>query len=93
MITKNSIDLTLCDAECCGLSKRKGERTCVVLCTEEPKCSTECPFYKPKGCHDWIKIEDSDGINLIPPEEYQKAVEKSRPTGKAKTWRMCRAEK
>ena len=29
-----------------------------------------CPFYKPKGFQDWIKIEKVDEVVLYAPEEY-----------------------
>lgn len=30
----------------------------------------ECPFYKPKGCKDWIKIEHRGETWILTPEEY-----------------------
>lgn len=34
-------------------------------------CNTyRCPFYKPKGCKDWLRVEKGVTISLIPPEEY-----------------------
>lgn len=30
----------------------------------------KCPFYKPEGCEDWIRIEQYGEVWLIPPEEY-----------------------
>lgn len=29
-----------------------------------------CPFYKPEGCEDWIRIEYNGEVWLVPPEEY-----------------------
>lgn len=29
-----------------------------------------CPFYKPQGCKDWVKLEHADYIEMIPPEDY-----------------------
>lgn len=43
---------------------------CSVLSELRPRCSTQCPFYKPVGCEDWIKRKEGDHIWLIPPEEY-----------------------
>lgn len=51
---------------------------CAILCEIEPECSTECPFYKPQGCEDWIRREKGDEIWLIPPEEYAMPVAKKK---------------
>lgn len=32
----------------------------------------KCPFYKPKGCEDWVRRETDGRVWLIPPEEYFK---------------------
>ena len=66
MITKSSIDLRYCIERCVNL-KIGG---CAVLCKAEPQCNYKCPFYKPEGCRDWIRVEDRDGIAVVPPEEY-----------------------
>ncbi len=29
-----------------------------------------CPFYKPEGCEDWIRVERNGEVWLVPPEEY-----------------------
>ena len=45
---------------------------CVVLGDEcRKECGTYgCPFYKPKGCQDWVRIEADNGlIRLFAPEE------------------------
>lgn len=40
-------------------------------------CGTyKCPFYKPIGCKDWVKIENEGGVELYTPEEYKEAWEK-----------------
>lgn len=67
MITLHSIDLTTTKEVCFALAY---DGDCRVLIVPHRKCcSADCPFYKPKGCADWIRIEDRQGINLIPPEE------------------------
>lgn len=30
----------------------------------------ECPFYKPQGCNDWIRVENNGEVWIVPPEEY-----------------------
>lgn len=29
-----------------------------------------CPFYKPAGCEDWIKVEHNGEAWILTPEEY-----------------------
>ena len=40
---------------------------CVVL--TETNC-TNCPFYKPVGCEDWVKVNEHGTTYLLDPEEY-----------------------
>lgn len=68
MKTKSSIRLEetrqICDAY-------SNVVNCSALTTVDKNCgSYRCPFYKPDGCKDWVRIEDEDGCSLIPPEEY-----------------------
>lgn len=71
MITKHSIDLTRVNDPCCGLIGN-GEG-CRILIQMDEHCGTwRCPFYKPQGCKDWIRIKDRTGINLIPPEDWRR---------------------
>ena len=70
MRTRNSIDLMKCKKEQCwgdiglGCNTNPDQGTCGTYL---------CPFYKPAKCKDWIRIEDDDGVNCIPPEEYYDA--------------------
>lgn len=41
---------------------------CEALWEDSP-CTFECPFYKPTGCEDWIRLEKGAEKWLIPPEE------------------------
>lgn len=70
MKTHSSIDLTKVTDKCfAALQHGKG---CTVLAAAEEKCSAaDCPFYKPEGLKDWVRVEDKDGINLVPPEEHR----------------------
>lgn len=40
---------------------------CLVTIISEADCGPSCPFYKPEGMSDWIRV----GNYLIPPEEYK----------------------
>lgn len=43
---------------------------CAIMGKFDENCgSYECPFYKPRGCRDWIKIEDKGGVSIFTPEE------------------------
>ena len=46
---------------------------CGVLSRNDYKCSPQCPFYKPRGCEDWVRIVKGEEIWLIPPEEYERS--------------------
>lgn len=55
----------------CFANMRDG---CAVMGSKAPMTgcnSYRCPFYKPSGCEDWMRIEKSASISLIPPEEYR----------------------
>lgn len=68
MITKHSIDLKRINDKCFAKSVRD---SCRITSAVNDKCGTyRCPFYKPEGCKDWVRIEDNTGINLIPPEDF-----------------------
>ena len=69
MKTLHSVDLETTNEPCFG-KNRMGN--CTVLAVIAWKCGKTCPFYKPKGCKDWIRVDDKQGVNLIPPEEYEK---------------------
>ena len=39
--------------------------------------TTDCPFYKPEGCKDWIRTESENGeIRIEPLEDYLERKEK-----------------
>ena len=71
MITLHSIDLKTTDEPCFGRTRIGG---CRVLTALAKECGYKCQFYKPDGCKDWIRVEDRQGVNLIPPEEYEKEI-------------------
>ena len=69
MITKHSIDLTRVDEPCFAWSIVIG---CQVLSRQQAGCGTyRCPFYKPRHCREWIRVEDKQGVNLVPPEDMK----------------------
>lgn len=43
---------------------------CSVLIERHSNCGTYyCPFYKPKDCEDWIRIDKRNYVLMLPPEE------------------------
>lgn len=67
MITEHSINLCGIREKCFGETYDGG---CLILSEQQEGCGTEkCPFYKPSLCKSWVRIEDRQGIWLIPPEE------------------------
>ena len=43
---------------------------CEAMFERHPDCGTyNCPFYKPQGCEDWIKLEHKDRVEMYTPEE------------------------
>ena len=70
MITANSIDLTEIKDNCFAAFEKEEGCSCLTAPYEE--CTAKaCPFYKPDGMKDWIRVEDKDGVNLLPPEEFK----------------------
>jgi len=65
--------VTDADGECFALTPQYdfGNR-CKAMAEgkESDKCGTyECPFYKPYGCEDWVRIEKDGEIIMYTPEE------------------------
>lgn len=51
-------------------------------------CGYKCPFYKPRGCRDWVRVERGRRIRLYTPEEY---IEKFTPKEKeANYWHVSK---
>lgn len=85
MKTRNSIDLKEVTEPCRALM----HDGCSVNTGLHKECGTyRCPFYKPEGCGDWIRVEDEEGINLIPPEEYKVFRKKNMKDSNVKTWKI-----
>ena len=63
---------------------------CVVLSVIQPQCSPKCPFYKPIGCTDWVRVDTRNQIFLIPPEEYERKYRNEQDKSKqnAVYWRI-----
>lgn len=84
MRTRNSINLRKTKEPC---SSRSELIICEALAHHISDCGTyKCPFYKPKGCKDWIRVEDEEGVNLIPPEEYYALAKKE--AEKPRVWKV-----
>ena len=58
------IDITEPTERCCAL---QGEECEALIKTHCDKCK----FYKPVGCHDWMRIKEDDRVILYTPEEYE----------------------
>ena len=68
MLTKHSLNLKQIDSPCFAFIGKTGG--CRVMATTSEDCGTyKCPFYKPKDCRDWVRIDGGDGANIIPPED------------------------
>ena len=66
----NSIILNQLEAPC--FAETADKSGCMVLSEKNEKCGTcECPFFKPKGCSDWIRTQRGSRISIMPPEEYR----------------------
>jgi len=68
MITLHSIDLKTISDPCFAEFDRRGIYGCRILHRMPKECGYKCPFFKPKGCRDWIRV----GEWVVPPEEYYK---------------------
>lgn len=78
------IDLKTCKDKC--FADSMGE--CVVLCESiVTECNWHCPFYKPRGCKDWVRVERGNSVSIYEPEEYDR---RFKETAKAKPahWRI-----
>ena len=91
MITKNTIILDKPSGPCFAHNSYAGKIVCGVLTKEDPTCGCSCPFYKPRDCSDWIRIEDGHQIYIIPAEEYFEARGSGKAdTKKIPTWKIRR---
>lgn len=71
MITRNSIPLEGILGACYALEEGTVKR-CRVMDGLHEECGTcGCPWYKPKDCRDWVRVEDDRGVSVVPPEEYR----------------------
>ena len=44
---------------------------CGIL-TDYDVCGNTCPFYKPRGCMDWVRTKRDKSEALYAPEEYER---------------------
>lgn len=59
-----TIDLDEC-FEPCDMAVLGG---CDALHVLAEECDSRCPWYKPQGCGDWVRV----GNIIYPPEEYER---------------------
>lgn len=70
MLTTHSIDLKKINDICFAAIGYRDNLGCRILIRAHEGCgSYRCPFYKPKDCKDWVRVDDRMGVNLIPPED------------------------
>ena len=70
MITIHSINLIYEPKQACYAEWFGGN--CNTLYEKHPGCGTyKCPFFKPKGKEDWVRVEDEHGVAIVPLEEYR----------------------
>lgn len=65
----NSVVLNHIEEACFAESADKDG--CLIMVVKNDHCGTcECPFFKPKGCGDWIRKQKGRKTIIVPPEEY-----------------------
>ena len=69
MITIHSINLKQINEEPCFASIGRNNGCRVLSSTNDGRGTYSLPFYKPRNCKEWIRIDDRTGVNLIPPED------------------------
>lgn len=72
MVTLHSIDLKYTIDPCFAAIGNKEVTGCRLLHKMPKSCNYKCPFYKPKDCKDWVRVEEGHYITIVPPEEYYK---------------------
>lgn len=90
MRTEHSIRISVSYGEC--FASIASGRGCRIMLKPDSSCGTiGCPFYKPKDCRDWIKVQDGNLFDLVPPEEYFAEANRRFPKdGEASTWKIVK---
>ena len=88
MRTRNSIDAAYVDDPFWATNI-----TCPVKHRPAVCSAYDCGFYKPESCKDYIRVEDKDGINFIPPEEYFEKAKAVKEKPEHSTWKITRIRK
>lgn len=45
---------------------------CTLLKAKDEHCGTyQCPFYKPRGCKDWVRLEQDGIVKMHQPDEIE----------------------
>lgn len=88
MKTEHSVSLLPETGDRCWALLAEG---CSVLTKISKGCgSCACPFYKPMDCGDWIRVEDEEGISIVPQEEYYPAIREIADNAKPAVWKITR---
>lgn len=62
---------------------------CIILAEPATVCNAQCPFYKPRGCGDWVRIITDERAVIIPPEENKRRYEEYEQECKHKSLYWC----
>lgn len=55
-----------------GICFARQHNACKVMCELHPRCGTYyCPFYKPVGCEEWLRIDKSTFVRMYTPDEFE----------------------
>lgn len=79
------IDLQECNDICYA---EKVGVVCDILVEPEIECNYRCPFYKPKGCKDWVRSVYHGRQVIYPPEEYERRFKGEDKEPSAVYWRI-----
>ena len=76
--------------EMCDRCFAKEAGDCTIL-NDIEICGNSCPFYKPIGCKDWVRVKQGDGVMLYAPEEYERSFKDEKDSKpKAVYWHIKR---
>ena len=65
------------------------EEGCTLLTDMADECNYKCPFYKPVGCKDWVRMKHDGQDVICPPEEYERRFKSEEDTEtSAVHWRI-----
>lgn len=68
---------------------------CNIMAFPSENCDNTCPFYKPRGCADWIRTKRNKRAVIFTPEELERRQEEYEKDRKHRSlyWQVKRAPK